>query len=89
MCIDYDGHHTSGSSFVYVSVIKKKSKESQYIVWHLELGSDPPIGSDRESGCDMGNRLHGTFPILIWKSIHSPSYELSIQMGRSHSLSQK
>ena len=19
---------------------------------HLELGSDPPIGSDRESGCD-------------------------------------
>ena len=36
------------------SVLKKKisSKESQYMVSHPELGSDPPIGSDRESGCD-------------------------------------
>ena len=34
MCIDIDGHHSGGSSFVYVSVIKKKKKtgkESQYI----------------------------------------------------------
>ena len=23
------------------------------MVSHPELGSDPPIGSDRESGCDM------------------------------------
>ena len=22
------------------------------MVWHPELGSDPPIGSDRDSGCD-------------------------------------
>ena len=36
------------------SVLKKKSgKESQYIVSRPELGSDPPFGSDRESGCDM------------------------------------
>ena len=27
-------------------------KESQYIFSHPELGSDPPIGSGRESGCD-------------------------------------
>ena len=34
-------------------VLKKKSgKESQYLVSHLELGSDPPIGSDRDSGRD-------------------------------------
>ena len=31
---------------------KKKGKESQYMVSHPELGSNPPIGSDRESGCD-------------------------------------
>ena len=27
----------------------------------------------------MGDRLHGTFPIFIWKSIHSPSSGLFIQ----------
>ena len=31
---------------------KKKGKESQYMVSHPETGSDPPIGSDRESGRD-------------------------------------
>ena len=30
----------------------KASKESQFMFSHPELGSDPPIGSDRESGCD-------------------------------------
>ena len=32
---------------------KKKSKESQYMVSHPETGSDPPIGSDRESRRDI------------------------------------
>ena len=32
---------------------KKTGKESQYMVSHPELGSDPPIESDRESGRDM------------------------------------
>ena len=67
----FDGHHSGGSSFVYVNEFcyyrnflythmykfssekKKTGKESQYIVSRLELGSDPPFGSDRESGCDM------------------------------------
>ena len=31
---------------------KKSGKESQYMVSHPELGSDSPIGSDRESGYD-------------------------------------
>ena len=31
---------------------KKTSKESQYMVSRPETGSDPPIGSDRESGRD-------------------------------------
>ena len=31
---------------------KKTGKESQYMVSRPELSSDPPIGSDRESGCD-------------------------------------
>ena len=30
----------------------KASKESQYIVSRSETGSDPPFGSDWESGCD-------------------------------------
>ena len=30
----------------------KKKKKSQYMVSHPELGLDPPIGSDQESGCD-------------------------------------
>ena len=35
------------------SALKKKSgKESQYMVSHPELGSDPPIEFDRESGRD-------------------------------------
>ena len=32
---------------------KKKGKESQYIVSHSEPGSDPPFGSNRESGCEI------------------------------------
>ena len=31
---------------------KKSGKESQYMVSHLELGSDPLIGSGQESGRD-------------------------------------
>ena len=72
MCIDFDGHHSGGSSFVYVndfcyyinclythrykfSSKKKTGKESQYIVSWPETGSDPPFGSDRESGCDSNS----------------------------------
>ena len=31
---------------------KKTGKEPQYIVSRPRPGSDPPFGSDRESGCD-------------------------------------
>ena len=31
----------------------KAGKESQYNISRPELGSDPPIGSDQKSGCDM------------------------------------
>ena len=36
MCIEFDGHHSGGSSFVYVndifdSLIKKTGKESKFI----------------------------------------------------------
>ena len=37
----------------------------------------------------MRDRLHGTFPIIIWKYIHSPSCGLCIPIGGSNSLSQK
>ena len=71
MFIDFDGHHSDGSSFVYVHDFcyyinclythrykfsfekKNKSKESQYMVSLPGLGSDSPIGSDRESGRDI------------------------------------
>ena len=69
MCIDFDGHHSGGSSFVYVndffllqkllythryklSSEKEQANESQFRVSRLRLGSDPPLGSVRESGCD-------------------------------------
>ena len=69
MCIDLEGHHSGGSSFVNVndfcyyrnclynhrykfSYEKEQVNESQYIVSRPRLGSDPPFGSDRESGCD-------------------------------------
>ena len=32
------------------SALKKKKKESQYMVSHPETGSDSPIGSDRDRG---------------------------------------
>ena len=64
----FDGHHFGGSSFDMIfllcykmwaiptgtsSVLKKKSgKESQYLVSRSGLGSDPPIGSGRDSGCN-------------------------------------
>ena len=36
------------------SALKKKTgKESQYMVSHPGTGSDPPIGSDWDSGCDI------------------------------------
>ena len=48
------------------SALKKKSgKESQYMVSHPELGSDPPIGSDRESGCDMIPSSSGFLLLLL------------------------
>ena len=69
MCINFDGHHSGSSSFVYVndfcyyrnclytdrykfSSEKEQVNESQYRVSRPGLGSDPPFGSDRESGCD-------------------------------------
>ena len=59
------------------SALKKKKigKESQYMVSHPELGSDPPIGSDRESGCDnicasrgnfLSNLLINCYDCITW-----------------------
>ena len=55
MCIDFDSVIGCGAyPQVPVRLYKKEKsgKESQYMVSHPELGSDPPIWSDRESGCD-------------------------------------
>ena len=55
MCINFNGYHSGGSSFLNVNdcwLKKKKKKKSQYMVSHLETGSDSPIGSDRDRGCD-------------------------------------
>ena len=57
MCINFNGDHSGGSSFVNINDCwlkkkKKKFKESQYKVSHPETGSDLQIGSDRESGRD-------------------------------------
>ena len=39
-------------SSVLKKIKKNSGKESQHMISHPETGSDPPIGSDRESGCD-------------------------------------
>ena len=74
MCIDFDGHHSGGSSFVNVNDFcyfrncfynhrykfcseKEQVNESQYIVSRPGLGSDPPFGSDRGSGCDISHKI--------------------------------
>ena len=65
MCIDFDEHHSGGSSFDFVircepypqvpvgfkkkkNQVKSPSLESRV----PETGSDPPIGSGRDSGRD-------------------------------------
>ena len=42
------------------------------MVSHPELGSDPPIGSDRESGCDK--LVSETRFKLFWKSLSLRMY---------------
>ena len=46
------------------------------MVSHPKLGSDPPIGSDRESGCDK-NDIH--YFTLIRYSV---SYQITIRLPR-------
>ena len=69
MCINFNGYHSGGSSFLIVnncwllqnylyttyisSKKKKKNNESQYMVSHPETGLDSPIGSDRDRGRDI------------------------------------
>ena len=54
MCINFNGYHSGGSSFLNVNDcwLKKKKKKSQCMVSHPEIGSDSPIGSDRDRGRD-------------------------------------
>ena len=51
---------------------KKVSKESLYLFLHLGLGSDPPIGSDRDLGRDklVSEPRFGRF----WKSLRLLMY---------------
>ena len=56
----------------------KAGKESQYMFSHPEFGSDPPIESNRESGCDKlvseprfrlfwkSRRLRCTYIVMCW-----------------------
>ena len=65
MCIDFDGHHSGGSSFDSIISVghthrcqmafkKKNQVRSPSLESRVpETGSDPPIGSGRESGHDM------------------------------------
>ena len=80
MCIDFDGHHSGGNSFVFVndfcyyknclynhrykfSSDKEHINESQYIVSRPGLSSDPPFGSDRDSGCNKTSPLDSSLEI--------------------------
>ena len=55
MCINFNGYHSGGSSFLIVNYcwLKKLiNKESQYMVSHPETGLDSAIGSDWDRGRD-------------------------------------
>ena len=83
MCINFNGYHSGGSSFVNVNECwllqksfvhhiykfssEKKKKKSKYMVLHPETGSDSPIGSDRESGC--GKLVSEPRFRRFWKSL--------------------
>ena len=74
MCINFNGYHSGGSTFVnvndcwllqklfvyhiYKCSLEKKNKESQYMVSHPENGSDSPIGSDQDRGRDSYGGSH-------------------------------
>ena len=75
MCIDFDGHHFGGSSFdsvircgpypqVSIGFKKKKNQVKSPNIWSRvpETGSDPPIGSDRESGRDTKGNTNLSYP---------------------------
>ena len=80
--------------------IKKIGKESQFKVLHPKLGSDPPIGSDRESGSDMPFPLASNqfFAIssklgLFWSYLYSvqsslgpspKSWEMALSLKGTH-----
>ena len=75
MCINFNGYHSGGSSFLIVNDCwlkkkKKKFKESQYMVSHPETGSDSPIGSDRDRGRDSTGWLSVIFIYLFILSLH-------------------
>ena len=51
---------------------KKSGKESQYMFSNPELDSDPPIGSDRESGCNK--LVSEPWFRRFWKSLRLRMY---------------
>ena len=66
MCIDFDGHHSGGSSFVYVNdffftveivhmnekIGTSVSSEKEQLNESQYIVSRPELNSDPESGCD-------------------------------------
>ena len=69
--------------YKFISEKKKTGKESQYIVSRLELGSDPPFGLDRESGCDT--TCHVCSDKKMFSSNHSIDNGEQLFMGNSFS----
>ena len=81
MCIDFEGHHSGGSSFDYVircgpypqvpvRFKKKKKSGQESSIWSRvpETGSDPPIGSDRDSGRDRKRGVNQNGVVWITKT---------------------
>ena len=52
---------------------KKQVKSPQYMVSRPELGSDPPIRSDRESGCDIYTQIIHFDARAIFMAMHLKS----------------
>ena len=68
-----------GHTHRYQLGLKKKNQVKSPSIWSRvpETGSDPPIGSDRDSGCDTYNVKHLTC-IIFYSSGLQNIYKLHI-----------
>ena len=63
----------------------KAGRESQYLISCPELDSDPPIGSDRDSGRDMSSMalILSRFASILWLLTMKPK-NFPVETPKAH-----